>query len=74
MRRGRGDAAHTFTIADQQADRTVQPGQQAEVTVTFPESGTVLFRCTFHANVGMLGALTVKSGPVTASPGGGGGY
>lgn len=55
-----GESAHTFTLAEQQIDNVVQPSQDADVTVTFPESGTVLFRCRFHADAGMRGALTVK--------------
>lgn len=55
-----GETAHTFTLAEQHIDNVVQPGQNADVTVTFPEQGTVLFRCRFHANAGMRGALAVK--------------
>jgi plastocyanin len=56
-----GDAAHTFTIDDQNIDVEVQPGGSAEVDVTFPDSGTVVFYCRFHRSQGMLGELSVGS-------------
>ena len=54
-----GPSAHTFTIDSEQINVTLQPGQSQEVTVTFPQSGSVEFYCTFHVSSGMKGTLTV---------------
>lgn len=54
-----GSAAHTFTIDGQSVDVEVQPGSHADVTVTFPDSGSVEFVCRFHIGSGMKGSLTV---------------
>jgi plastocyanin len=52
-----GEAAHTFTISDQGVDQEVQPGDEAEVDVTFPDSGVLAFECRFHKSSGMVGEL-----------------
>ncbi len=49
--------SHTFTIASQNVDTTVAPGQKASVTVKFPTSGSTVFICRFHTSMGMNGAL-----------------
>jgi plastocyanin len=54
-----GEAPHTFTIKDLDVDEELQPGDETEVTVTFPDSGSVEFICRFHAGGGMEGSLTV---------------
>ena len=43
-----GSNAHTFTLKAQGVDQTVDPGKTAEVAVTFPQSGSATFACTFH--------------------------
>ncbi len=56
-----GSVEHNFTIADQGVDQDVQPDGKAEVTVTFPSSGTLLFMCKYHAEqYDMRGALEVS--------------
>jgi len=60
---------HTFTIDSQGIDQDLQPGDEAEVTVTIPKSGAVSFYCKFHKSSGMAGALAVSG----ATGGGGGG-
>ena len=57
-----GEAGHTFTIDSQNVDQEVEPGDEAEVDVTIPESGVVSFYCKFHKSAGMAGALAVKGG------------
>ena len=52
-----GKAAHTFTLTEQSVDREVQPGDEAEADITFPQSGELSFICKFHKNSGMVGAL-----------------
>ena len=54
-----GSAAHNFSITDQNVDVTVQPGQSQDIKVTFPESGSVQFFCSFHQSQGMVGTLAV---------------
>jgi plastocyanin len=56
-----GEAAHTFTISEQSVDQEVQPGDEAEVEVTLPDSGTLPFVCTFHKSSGMVGELEASS-------------
>ena len=52
-----GEQAHTFTVTEQSVDQEVQPGDEAEADVTFPESGELTFVCKFHESSGMVGAL-----------------
>jgi plastocyanin len=56
-----GEKAHTLTISDQSVDQEVQPADEAEVDVTFPQSGVIPFVCEFHKSSGMVGALTASS-------------
>ena len=55
-------AAHTFTLAEQSVNQEVQPGDEAEADVTFPQSGELTFVCTFHESSGMVGALQTSPG------------
>jgi plastocyanin len=55
-----GSALHNFSITDQGIDQDVPSGQKAEVTVTFPQSGTLVFFCKYHQTQGMVGALEVS--------------
>ena len=55
-----GNNPHTLTISDQGIDQEVQPGDEAEVDVTFPQTGQLAFVCTFHESNGMVGALEVS--------------
>ena len=57
-----GENPHTLTIADQNVDQEVQPADEAEVDVTFPETGELTFVCRFHESKGMVGALEVSGG------------
>jgi plastocyanin len=52
-----GEAAHTFTVSEQNVDQEVQPGDEAEADITFPESGELTFVCRFHKSSGMVGAF-----------------
>ncbi len=68
-----GKVEHSFTIDSQNIDRTIQPGEDAKVTVTIPASGAVSFYCKFHKSSGMAGALAVEGqGAGGSMPGGGG--
>lgn len=65
-----GNNPHTLTISDQNVDTEVQPGDEAEADVTFPQSGQLAFVCTFHESKGMVGALEASgtsSGSTTTS-------
>jgi len=54
-----GSALHNFSITDQGISQDVESGTKAEVTVTFPQSGTLVFFCKYHQTLGMVGALEV---------------
>ena len=54
-----GTALHNISIDAQHIDQDVQRGQNATVTVTFPQSGIVEFYCKYHRAAGMVGELTV---------------
>jgi plastocyanin len=55
-----GNAEHNISIADQNVDQDVEPGGEAEVEVTFPQSGELSFVCKYHESAGMAGALVVS--------------
>jgi plastocyanin len=55
-----GSPTHNFTLEDQGIDQDVSSGQDATVTVTFPQSGTLEFFCKFHRAQGMVGELSVS--------------
>ena len=57
-----GENPHTLTISDQNVGQEVQPGDEAEADVTFPETGELTFVCRFHESKGMVGALEVSGG------------
>jgi plastocyanin len=63
-----GEKAHTLTISDKGIDQEVQPGDEAEADVTFPQSGELVFVCRFHENNGMIGALEVSGGASGSRP------
>jgi len=50
---------HNFTLADQSIDMDVPAGQKVDVTVTFPQSGSLEFFCKYHKSSGMVGELSV---------------
>jgi len=54
-----GSVEHNFTLTDQNVNKDVEPGEEAEVTVTVPKSGTLTFYCEYHRQRGMTGQLTV---------------
>jgi plastocyanin len=54
-----GSVPHNFSITDQSIDVTLEPGQQKDIQVAFPESGSVQFFCSFHQSSGMVGLLEV---------------
>ncbi|MDP8955994.1 MAG: cupredoxin domain-containing protein [Actinomycetota bacterium] len=55
-----GGITHTFTIDEQKIDEELEPNEESTPTVTFPESGTVIFYCRFHRGLGMFGGLSVQ--------------
>jgi plastocyanin len=68
-----GKVEHSFVIDSQNIDQTIQPGEDAKVTVTIPASGAVSFYCKFHKSEGMAGALAVEGqGAGGSMPGSGG--
>jgi plastocyanin len=57
-----GNTTHTFTIAEQSIDKEIQPGDETETEVKFPQNGVLKFVCTFHQGEGMIGALLTSPG------------
>jgi plastocyanin len=57
--RNEGTAAHNFSLTEQNVDQDLEAGEDAKVTVTFPDSGMLAFFCKFHAGQGMVGGLSV---------------
>jgi plastocyanin len=66
-----GTVAHTFTIESEGVDVQMGGGESGETEVTFPESGALVFICSFHVSGGMLGGLSV-GGDLEAAQGGSG--
>jgi plastocyanin len=56
-----GTTDHNFTLASQNFNEDLKPGATTKVTVTIPNSGTVLFHCEYHESMGMRGALQAAS-------------
>jgi plastocyanin len=56
-----GGSEHNLTIDELQVDQDVEPGEEADVEVTFPESGTLTFFCKYHRGQGMAGAFRTAS-------------
>jgi plastocyanin len=55
---------HNFTLTEQGVSKDVEAGEEAEVTVTVPKSGTLTFYCKYHRSRGMTGTLEAgKSSP-----------
>jgi plastocyanin len=54
-----GSVPHNFSITSMSVNVTVQPGASQEVKVTFPQTGTVEYFCSFHHALGMAGELSV---------------
>jgi plastocyanin len=55
-----GSTEHNFSLTEQGIDQDVEQGESAKVTVAFPQSGTLVFFCKYHASsFNMRGALEV---------------
>jgi plastocyanin len=54
-----GSTEHNFSVTDQGIDQDVEQGEDAQVSVTFPDSGTLVFFCKYHQDMGMRGGLEV---------------
>jgi len=50
---------HNYTLEEQGISVDIEPGEDATVTVTFPESGSLTFFCRRHVDEGQAGALVV---------------
>ena len=56
-----GESEHNLTSTDMSIDQDVEPGESAEVNITFPDSGTISFFCKYHKSSGMAGAFATSS-------------
>ena len=54
-----GSVQHNFSITSMNVNIMIQPGASQEVKVTFPQTGTVEYFCSFHHALGMAGELSV---------------
>ena len=54
-----GSVLHNFSITSMNVNINIQPGASQEVKVTFPQTGTVEYFCSFHHALGMAGELSV---------------
>jgi len=54
-----GNANHNFSVDALGINTNIPPKGEAEIKVTFPQSGVTPFFCRFHAATGMNGALLV---------------
>jgi len=64
-----GSNSHNFSIASLNIDKTVEPGKEDEVNITFPAGGgaDIQFFCKFHVSLGMRGAFFFGATPQTTS-------
>ena len=53
-----GSVPHNFSITSMNVNVTIQPGASQEMKVTFPQTGTVEYFCSFHHALGMAGELS----------------
>jgi plastocyanin len=60
-----GSVEHNFTLDQQSVSKDVEPGENAEVTVTVPSSGALTFYCKYHRARGMTGQLTSSTKPTS---------
>ena len=56
-----GSNEHNLTIDELQIDQDVEPGDETQLEVTFPDSGTLTFYCKYHRDQGMAGAFRTQS-------------
>jgi len=56
-----GSNEHNLTIDELNIDQDVEAGDETEVEVTFPDSGTLTFYCKYHRGQGMAGAFRTAS-------------
>jgi plastocyanin len=74
-----GSNSHNFSITSLGIDKTIEPGKEDEVNITFPAAGgsDIQFFCKFHVSLGMRGAFFFGATPQTtsaSSSGSGSGY
>jgi plastocyanin len=55
-----GSTIHNFTLTGQNIDQDVDAGEDADVTVTIPQSGSLQFFCKYHKSLGMVGQLSAS--------------
>jgi len=55
-----GSTIHNLTVSDQGIDQDVNAGEDKDVTVTIPQSGSIQFFCKYHKSLGMVGQLSAS--------------
>lgn len=61
-----GKAEHTFTVDTLGVDVEIPAGEDKEVDITAPKSGSFDFYCRYHRSRGMTGTITVGEGSAAA--------
>lgn len=56
-----GKSIHNLQLTGQGVDQDVAAGEEATVSLKFPDSGGVVFVCKYHTVQNMRGELTVKA-------------
>jgi plastocyanin len=54
-----GTVEHNFSLDEQSISQDIEPGEDASVSVTFPDSGVLVFYCEYHRDQGMVGGVEV---------------
>ena len=54
-----GTVEHNFSLDEQSISQDIEAGENASVSVTFPDSGALVFYCKYHRDQGMVGGLEV---------------
>jgi len=53
-----GQRKHNFSLPEQSIDQDIAPGESTSVSLTFPQSGALVFFCKYHReSSAMLGEL-----------------
>jgi plastocyanin len=55
------DILHNFSLPEQSINKNIPSDGKVTVTVTFPTSGTLVFFCSIHQSLGMVGGLEVET-------------
>lgn len=52
-----GTERHNLSVTEPALDQDLEPGETIVVRLRFPDDGMLVFRCRYHGDLGMAGAL-----------------